>query len=68
MTYVASATLAKSRGLNRHIAAGGAAEDAGDMVSRETLELVRAYYKIRLPTLRGRIFRLVKALSRAKSR
>lgn len=35
------------------------------LAKRETLELVRAYYKIRDPRVRKRIFELTKALSKA---
>lgn len=35
------------------------------MIKRETLELVRAYYKIRAPSVRKRIFETVKALGTA---
>lgn len=50
-------------------AASGLAEESDDsfqheqIASRETLEMVRAYYKIKDPTLRKRIFELVKVLS-----
>ena len=40
--------------------------DAGDpMTKRETLELVRAYYKITDPQVRKRVFELAKALANA---
>jgi transcriptional regulator with XRE-family HTH domain len=39
--------------------------DADPMTKRETLELVRAYYKIHDPHVRRRIFDLTKALARA---
>lgn len=35
------------------------------MIKRETLELVRAYYKIREPRVRKRLFETVKALGAA---
>ncbi len=38
------------------------------MVKRETLELVRAYYKMHDPQLRKRLFELTKALGAAASR
>lgn len=48
---------------------GGAAasgeRDGDPMAKRETLELVRAYYKIEDPTIRRRIFDLTKALARS---
>jgi transcriptional regulator with XRE-family HTH domain len=40
--------------------------DSDPMTKRETLELVRAYYKIADPTVRRRIFELTKALARAE--
>lgn len=40
---------------------GTAANDPGQMSKRETLELVRAYYRIRDPRVRKAIFELVKA-------
>jgi transcriptional regulator with XRE-family HTH domain len=36
--------------------------DQGDLAKRETLELVRAYYKITDPAVRKRLFDLVKAI------
>lgn len=36
------------------------------MAKRETLELARAYYRIKDPTVRKRIFDMVKALSKAE--
>ena len=41
---------------------GAANGDADPMAKRETLELVRAYYRITDPTVRKRIFELAKAL------
>jgi len=40
-------------------------EDADPMVKRETLQLVRAYYKIRQGRVRKRIFEMVKAVGAA---
>jgi hypothetical protein len=37
------------------------------MVKRETLELVRAYYKIEEPGVRKRLFEMTKALASASS-
>ena len=45
---------------------GQASFDQEHLAKRETLELVRAYYRIADPTLRGRLFDLVKALGAAK--
>ncbi len=52
---------------------GGMAEEAAKyeldpMAKRETLELVRAYYKISDPQIRTRLFGMVKALGAAASR
>ena len=53
-------------------AAAGMAEDAGDgyqpdpMTKRETLELVRAYYRIKSPRVRKKVFDLAKTLGRAE--
>ncbi len=38
------------------------------LARRETLELVRAYYRIADPTVRRRIFELTKTLSRSEER
>jgi transcriptional regulator with XRE-family HTH domain len=54
-------------------AAAGLAEDGADsyqpdpMTKRETLELVRAYYRITDPKLRRRLFDMTKALAAASS-
>jgi len=48
------------------LAEGSAATfDQGDLARRETLELVRAYYKITNSGVRRRLFALAKALGRA---
>ncbi|MGH6719913.1 MAG: helix-turn-helix domain-containing protein [Alphaproteobacteria bacterium] len=48
-------------------AAESAAPYEGDpMAKRETLELVRAYYRITDPVLRRRLFDLVKSIARAE--
>lgn len=41
--------------------------EADPMVRRETLELVRAYYRIRDQGLRRRVFELCKAMAKAES-
>jgi hypothetical protein len=41
------------------------AEEKDPLIKRETLELVRAYYKIRDGRMRERIFEMVKALGAA---
>lgn len=43
----------------------GPAYEADTLAKRETLELVRAYYKIRNPKVRKRVFELAKALAKA---
>lgn len=45
---------------------GQASFDQDQLAKRETLELVRAYYRIGDPNIRGRVFDLVKALGVAK--
>ena len=44
---------------------GGAPYEADPMAKRETLELVRAYYRITDPGVRKRVFALAKALAKA---
>jgi transcriptional regulator with XRE-family HTH domain len=41
--------------------------DSDQLTKRETLELVRAYYKIKNPRVRKRVYDLAKALSRGGS-
>jgi len=53
--------------------APGAAEEfagyeADPMARRETLELVRAYYKIRDPAVRKKLFDMTKALGNAAAK
>lgn len=45
--------------------ARGQAYEADTLAKRETLELVRAYYRIRSPKVRKRVFELAKALGKA---
>lgn len=47
--------------------AGQASFDQEQLSKRETLELVRAYYRIGDPTVRARLFDLVKALGVTKA-
>ncbi|HEU5047012.1 MAG TPA: helix-turn-helix transcriptional regulator [Rickettsiales bacterium] len=51
-------------------AAGGAEESGAlehdKMASRETLEMMRAYYRISDPNVRSRVFELVKSLAEGK--
>jgi transcriptional regulator with XRE-family HTH domain len=49
------------------LAESGAAYSDASMTKRETLELVRAYYKIKNPAIRKRIFELVKAIGRSNA-
>lgn len=44
---------------------GAATEQPDPMAKRETLELVRAYYRIKDPLVRKRMFELVKAIAAA---
>ncbi len=55
---VASSSPAQSRGM----AEDPVPYDLDPMAKRETLELVRAYYKIRDPNTRKRLFELTKAV------
>lgn len=62
--------LPKELSSGRGATAAGMAEEPEQMQSdplarRETLELVRAYYKIRDPRVRKRIFELTKALAKS---
>ena len=41
--------------------------EAEQLARRETLELVRAYYRITEPTVRKRIFELVKSVASTKA-
>ncbi|MEE8172388.1 MAG: transcriptional regulator, partial [Alphaproteobacteria bacterium] len=41
--------------------------DGDPLVNRETLELVRAYYRISEPTVRKRVFELVQAVAKPAS-
>ncbi len=45
--------------------AEGPAYEADTLAKRETLELVRAYYRIRSPKVRKRVFELAKALAKS---
>ncbi|MGE5148150.1 MAG: helix-turn-helix domain-containing protein [Candidatus Eiseniibacteriota bacterium] len=53
-----------------HAAAGlaedGPAYEADTLAKRETLELVRAYYKIKNPKVRKRVFELTKVLAKSE--
>lgn len=49
-----------------NVGAGGAAYETDTLAKRETLELVRAYYKIRNTKVRKRVFELAKALARSE--
>jgi transcriptional regulator with XRE-family HTH domain len=43
------------------------ATEKDPLIKRETLELVRAYYKIRAPGVRGGVAKMIKALAAAES-
>ncbi len=58
--------IASKSGAGSSGAVAGAEEFDPDIVSkRETLELVRAYYKIGSPQVRKRLFEMVKALGKS---
>ena len=61
---VAASSPAQSRGM----AEEPVSYDLDPMVKRETLELVRAYYKISDPQVRKRLFEMTKALGAAASK
>ncbi len=50
-------------GVNAHLSTDVSAFEVDDMTRRETLELVRNYYKITNPVVRRRVFELAKVLS-----
>lgn len=58
---------AAQRSVRGHLAEESAPFDLDPMAKRETLDLVRAYYQITEPSVRKRVFELVKALARAES-
>jgi len=55
----------KFGGHSRGMAEGAEDFDPDIVSKRETLELVRAYYKIESPQVRKRLFEMVKALSKS---
>jgi transcriptional regulator with XRE-family HTH domain len=63
---VASAAEARLGGMSS--AAPSPAYEADPMMRRETLELVRAYYRIADPQVRRRLFDLTKAIANATER
>ena len=60
-----AAVAGQAPGLAEQSAAPYQADDLG---RRETLELVRAYYRVSDPKLRKRVFELVKAVARTSGR
>ena len=48
------------------LAEDGPAYEADTLAKRETLELVRAYYKIKNPKVRQRVFELTKVLAKSE--
>ena len=61
-----SPSLTKKRG-KAALAEAQAEYDHDPMAKRETLELVRSYYKIKDPKVRRRIFDLIKQLGKTRS-
>lgn len=59
--------MAGEHGAEFSVAETGEAYDADPMGRRETLELVRAYYRIGDPAVRRRVFDLIKAIGRSSS-
>ncbi|MCF8474396.1 MAG: helix-turn-helix domain-containing protein [Emcibacter sp.] len=59
---MSDATAGKAVGMAE---AGKQSFEVGQMARRETLELVRAYYKIQDPVVRKRIFEMVKSVGNA---
>ncbi len=55
----------KYGGVSRGMAEGAEEFDPDIVSRRETLELVRAYYKIESPQVRKRLFEMVKALGKS---
>jgi len=49
--------------VTNHLSTDVSAFEVDDMVRRETLELVRNYYKVSNPTIRRRLFEMTKALA-----
>ena len=62
------AVASSSPAQRRDMAEEFAAQELDPMAKRETLELVRAYYRIRDPQVRKRLFDMTKALAAASSR
>lgn len=63
-----SAVAAGSPAQRRGMAEERTRYDPDPLAKRETLELVRAYYKIRDPQVRKRLFEMTKALGNAAER
>lgn len=49
--------------VNKHLSTDVSAFEVDDMVRRETLELVRNYYKVSNPSIRRRLFEMTKVLA-----
>jgi transcriptional regulator with XRE-family HTH domain len=58
-------TLAARGGRVGHLSEDGETLELDPMAKRETLELVRAYYRINDPGVRKKVFELAKALARS---
>ena len=63
-----SATTASARSVSRGAAEKAAPFRHDPMAKRETLELVRAYYRITDPRVRKRIFELTKAVAAGRTK
>lgn len=61
-----SPSYSKSKG-KKNLAEAQAEYDHDPMAKRETLELVRSYYKIKDPRVRRRVFELTKQLGKSLS-
>jgi len=59
-------SVSGSRGRGRGGAGSSLKEQKNPLIKRETLELVRAYYKIRQEPIRRGVFNMVKAVGTAK--
>jgi transcriptional regulator with XRE-family HTH domain len=61
------ASRGRQHALGHAVAAAPESDERDPMTKRETLELVRAYYKITDPKVRKRLFEMTKALGAAAS-
>ena len=56
-------SIDRYEGVNEHLSADVGAFEVDDLARRETLELVRNYYKVTNPVVRRRLFELAKVLA-----